>query len=34
VQVEGSTPEALAAVIEEDLRTWRQFIPENGLAPE
>lgn len=34
VQVEGSTPEALAAVIEEDLRTWRQFIRENGLTPE
>ena len=27
VQVEGSTPEALAAIIEEDLRTWRQVHP-------
>ena len=31
-QVEGSTPEALAAVIKEDLRAWRQFIRENGIT--
>jgi tripartite-type tricarboxylate transporter receptor subunit TctC len=34
LQVEGSTPEALAANLKEDLRTWAQFIRENGLAPE
>ena len=34
VQVEASTPEALAAIIEDDLRTWREFIRENGLVAE
>jgi tripartite-type tricarboxylate transporter receptor subunit TctC len=34
LQVEGSTPEALAALVEEDLRTWSNFIRENGIAPE
>jgi tripartite-type tricarboxylate transporter receptor subunit TctC len=34
MQAEGSTPEALAALIDQDLRTWRDFIRENGLTPE
>ena len=31
---EGSTPQALAATLQEDTRAWSQFIRENGLVPE
>ena len=34
VQAEGSTPQALAALIDDDVRTWRAFILEHGLVPE
>ncbi|HEX6315731.1 MAG TPA: tripartite tricarboxylate transporter substrate-binding protein, partial [Gemmatimonadaceae bacterium] len=34
VQAEPSTPQALAALIEEDFRTWSGFIRESGLLPE
>ncbi len=34
VQAEGSTPQALAALIDDDVRTWRVFILEHGLVPE
>ena len=34
VQAESSTPQALAALIEEDFRSWARFIRENGLVPE
>ena len=34
VQAESSTPQALAALIEEDFRNWARFIRENGLVPE
>jgi tripartite-type tricarboxylate transporter receptor subunit TctC len=34
VQAEPSTPQALAALIEQDFRSWRDFIRDNGLIPE
>jgi putative tricarboxylic transport membrane protein len=34
LQIEGSTPEALAAIVREESRTWGQFIRENGITPE
>ncbi len=34
LQVDGSTPEALAALIEADYLTWKQFIRDNGIVPE
>ena len=32
--VEGSTPEALAARMREDLRSWAEFVRESGIAPD
>jgi tripartite-type tricarboxylate transporter receptor subunit TctC len=34
VEGESSTPQALAALIEEDVRAWTAFIRENGLPSE
>ena len=34
LQIDGSTPEALAALIEADYLTWKQFIRDNGIVPE
>ena len=34
LQVEGSTPEALAATMREDLRNWAEFVRESGIAPD
>jgi tripartite-type tricarboxylate transporter receptor subunit TctC len=34
LQVEGSTPAALAAIIKADLRMWDQFIRENDIPRE
>jgi tripartite-type tricarboxylate transporter receptor subunit TctC len=34
VQAESSTPQALAALIEEEFRIWSSFIRESGLVPE
>jgi tripartite-type tricarboxylate transporter receptor subunit TctC len=34
LQVEASTPLALAAVIEADAIGWKQFVRENGITPE
>ena len=34
VQAASSTPQALAALIEEDFRTWSSLIRESGLVPE
>ena len=34
LQVEGSTPEALAATLREDFRIWAQFVRESGITPE
>jgi tripartite-type tricarboxylate transporter receptor subunit TctC len=34
LQIEGSTPEALAALIQADYVTWKQFIRDNDIVPE
>jgi tripartite-type tricarboxylate transporter receptor subunit TctC len=34
LQVEGSTPQALAALIQADFVTWQQFVRDNGIQPE
>jgi tripartite-type tricarboxylate transporter receptor subunit TctC len=34
LQIEGSTPTALGALIEADYITWKQFIRDNGITPE
>jgi tripartite-type tricarboxylate transporter receptor subunit TctC len=34
LHVEGSTPQVLAATVQEDTRAWELFIRENGLTPE
>jgi len=34
VQAEGSTPQALAALLEQDLQTWRQAIRDDGITLE
>jgi tripartite-type tricarboxylate transporter receptor subunit TctC len=34
LQVEGSTPEALAATIRDDLGNWTLFVRESGIAPD
>lgn len=34
LQIEGSTPQALAALIEADAFTWQQFVRDNGITPE
>jgi tripartite-type tricarboxylate transporter receptor subunit TctC len=33
-QITGSTPQTLAAVMKEGLRTWEQFIRENDIPKE
>jgi tripartite-type tricarboxylate transporter receptor subunit TctC len=33
-QIEASTPEALTALINQDVRSWTQFIRDNGITPE
>jgi len=34
LQLEGSTPQALAATINSDTQLWRQFVTEHAIAPE
>lgn len=34
LQVEGTTPERLAAIIGQDIDTWRVFIRENDIPQE
>jgi tripartite-type tricarboxylate transporter receptor subunit TctC len=34
LQIDGSTPEALAALIETDAVAWKQFVRDNGILPE
>jgi tripartite-type tricarboxylate transporter receptor subunit TctC len=34
LRIEGSSPEALTAAIQEDLRTWAQFFRENAIAAD
>jgi len=34
VDIDGSTPEALAAQVEADHRLWSAFVREQGIAPE
>jgi tripartite-type tricarboxylate transporter receptor subunit TctC len=34
LQIEGSTPQALAALIQADTVTWQQFVRESGIQPE
>jgi tripartite-type tricarboxylate transporter receptor subunit TctC len=34
LQVEASTPEALAAVVVQDIEAWRTFIRESGIPQE
>lgn len=34
LQVEGTTPEALAQTLVADAQVWRSFVAENGVSPE